>query len=572
MKLQDMSIRIKILFVALLGPIIVAVLFAWFRISDIKSNAIDNMEQKSMAIVLMAEATRNQMARKLELGILKPFEEIDPSKIIEAVPVVSAMQTAAINAQKVGYEFRVPKVSPRNPQNTPTPFESEILARLKAEDLDEITITTEDHVKYFKAIRLTEDCMFCHGDPAGEKDPTGGIKEGWRVGEIHGAFEIISSLEATNDKIARTSGTIILWAVGILGLIFGVAWFLLQTSVIKPLEGAQDYIETIAGGDFTKECEIHGKDEFGTIITYLQKMVASLKQIINRIADSSKILRESSVDLGTDASEFTSASNELSEHAHSVATSAKEMSSNMNSVAAATEEAATNVSIVSDATRDMSATIQEISSNTTKTQEIAARAVSRAESASGQVDELGSAAEKIGKVTETITEISEQTNLLALNATIEAARAGEAGKGFAVVANEIKDLAKQTAEATFEIRSQIEGIQSTTSNTVLEIQEITKVINEINEIVVVVVAAVEEQNVTTNEIAENISQATQGLQEVTENISQSSAVADELSADIDQVSGESTAIASRCTDLTEKAESLKELSEKLESEIRKFKV
>ena len=65
-------------------------------------------------------------------------------------------------------------------------------------------------------------------------------------------------------------------------------------------------------------------------------------------------------------------------------------------------------------------------------------------------------------MTETITEISEQTNLLALNATIEAVRAGEAGKGFAVVANEIKDLAKQTPEATADIKAKISKIQAAT--------------------------------------------------------------------------------------------------------------
>jgi len=80
------------------------------------------------------------------------------------------------------------------------------------------------------------------------------------------------------------------------------------------------------------------------------------------------------------------------------------------------------------------------------------KAVRQSQSATGRVDELGVAATEISKVTEVITEISEQTNLLALNATIEAARAGEAGKGFAVVANEIKELAKQTAEATLDIR------------------------------------------------------------------------------------------------------------------------
>ena len=79
----------------------------------------------------------------------------------------------------------------------------------------------------------------------------------------------------------------------------------------------------------------------------------------------------------------------------------------------------------------------------------------------------------IGKVTETITEISAQTNLLALNATIEAARAGTAGKGFAVVANEIKELAKQTTAATEDIKSRIEGVQTSTALGISEIEEVT---------------------------------------------------------------------------------------------------
>ena len=101
-----------------------------------------------------------------------------------------------------------------------------------------------------------------------------------------------------------------------------------------------------------------------------------------------------------------------------------------------------------------------------------------------------------------------------MNATIEAARAGEAGKGFAVVANEIKELARQTAAATVNIKDQISEMQNTTSITVADIEQISVVILEINNVINGIATAVEEQSAASGEIANNISQASLGIAEI----------------------------------------------------------
>ncbi len=568
---KRISIKTKIITIALAGPILIAFLFAWLQIREIKTQAIRNIENKSKAIVMMAEASRTQMANKLKKGIIKPFEEIKAETILEAVPVVTAMQIAAVNAKASDYEFRAPKINPRNPANMPSEEERAVLQELREKDLPDKLVITRDTVKYFKPIKLTADCLFCHGDSRGDKDPTGGIKEGWKTGEMHGAFEIISSLEKTNAQIRKSAINIIAVTICMLLLIAVTVWFLLQTSIISPLKKAGNYISAIARGDLTEDFHSESEDEIGEMVHALKQMRDELSSILGNISRTSIILETSADDLGKSADNSTSGAKELSDRSVSVTCLAEEMSSNMNNVAAATEEASTNISLVSDAARDMSSTINEISTNTEKTQLITSKAVSQVESASAQIDELGAAAEKIGIVTSTITEISQQTDLLALNATIEAARAGEAGKGFAVVANEIKDLARQTAEATFEIRSQIEGIQHSTTNTVTEIQEITRVINEVNEIVMMVVAAVEEQNITTNEIAENISQATIGIQEVTQNVSNSSVAASEVADNISKVSDESVEIVDRGSNLISKAEELKKLAKELKEIVSPFK-
>ena len=571
MKFRDLSIKWKILLITFAGPVLIASLLAWQRIDDIRSKSEKALVDKSKAIVLMAEATRNQMSRKLEMGIIKSLEQIDSSKVIEAVPVVTAMQVAAINAEKSGYTFRAPKISPRNPQNTPTPGELAVIQELTDKNSDEKIIVGDNDIRYFKAIRLTKDCLYCHGDPKGEKDPTGGTKEGWHEGEIHGAFEIISSLNEAKAEILNAKISIGAWTLGILCIVALVTWLLMEKNVIQPLRNSSCYIKEIANGNLAATIVSSGKDEFGQMTANLQSMAADLGKMIREIINASEELLSSSDILRTTADGFVAGSKETSERAISVAAAAEEMSSNMNSVAAATEEAATNISLVSNSTEQMAATIREIAKNTETAQNITSKAVNEASAASARIDELGDAASKIGRVTETITDISGQTNLLALNATIEAARAGEAGKGFAVVAHEIKELARQTADATLEIKSQIDGIQSSASATVSQIANITKVINEVNEIVVIIVAAVEEQNVTTNEIAENISQATLGIQEVTENVTQSSQVAELVASDISSVSQESTEMSNKSHALSESANNLKELSQQLQKMIIRFK-
>ncbi len=209
---------------------------------------------------------------------------------------------------------------------------------------------------------------------------------------------------------------------------------------------------------------------------------------------------------------------------------------------------------------------------TREARDITADAVALAKSSSEKVDALGAAANEISKVTQVITDISDQTNLLALNATIEAARAGDAGKGFAVVAHEIKELAKQTAAATSEIRNSIESIQNSTAETVTEIRQISEVINKVDNIVADIATSVEEQSATTNEISANVQQAAQGIGEVNGNVAESSAVASMVAADIAKVSQTAAELAENGSDVKNSAQDIEKIAGYLKTLSDQFKI
>ena len=387
-----------------------------------------------------------------------------------------------------------------------------------------------------------------------------------KAAEIQKTKEIKSAIASQRNELIGI--IIILFVLGA-----GVITYI-SLKITIPIKHAGEMLKDIAQGegDLTKRLKVETKDEVGEMAEWFNKFIETIQKIIKDVAQNANQVREASVELSEISKQMTSGAEQTSEKANVVAAAGEEMSSNMSSVAAATEEAATNVNMVATAAEQMITTINEIAQNSEKASNITSKAVDQTQSASNKVDELGSAANEIGKVVETITEISEQVNLLALNATIEAARAGEAGKGFAVVANEIKDLAKQTAEATQEIKGKIGAIQGSTGATVTEIGQILKVINDVNDIVSTIATAVEEQSVTTREIAQNVAQASKGIQEVNENVAQSSIVAGDIAKDIENVNQASGEMSNSSNHVNMSAEALARLSETLNGMVGKFKV
>ncbi|MCP4114247.1 MAG: methyl-accepting chemotaxis protein [Desulfobacteraceae bacterium] len=357
-------------------------------------------------------------------------------------------------------------------------------------------------------------------------------------------------------------------------LVIGILTYIISGRFSKPINMMVDGLKDIAQGegDLTMRLESYSQDEVGEMAKWFNVFVEKMQGVTTNIAGNSDDLHSSSTTLLYISKEMAEGAGKMALKSNAVATAAEEMSSNLSSVTATVEESSTNINMVSAAAEEMTSTISEIAQNTERTRVTSNQTVARTQKASESINFLSRSAQEIGKVVETINDISEQTNLLSLNATIEAARAGQAGKGFTVVASEIKELAKQTAQATLEIKEKIESIQESTQKTVSEIEEITDGIGNVNEMIDTVAAAVEEQSVTTKEIATNVSQAAQGIQEVTESVSQSSVVSNEIAKDISDVSHTVSAMSENSSQVDSSAGELSRLSIELKTTVNLFKI
>jgi len=246
---------------------------------------------------------------------------------------------------------------------------------------------------------------------------------------------------------------------------------------------------------------VSGDDAIGRVGDGLAKLLSDLRSSVAMIAETSGAL--------------AAAADELQVVSTRMGETSANTSTQVNGMTAATAAVAGNVRMVSTGAEELSDSIREIARNAHDASSIAAKGVEAARLTNERVGRLGDSSAEISEIVRVITGIAEQTNLLALNATIEAARAGEAGKGFAVVANEVKELAKETNKATEHISAKINAIQNDTWLSIESIGAILTIIDQIASFQTSIASAVEQQAVTTSEIARSVTDAGAGSSQIT---------------------------------------------------------
>lgn len=465
--------------------------------NTIRKQGIELTQNTMRSAVLEAENVRSVISELNQSGSfdtpklveeLKNAPDMRKTKLYKTIPVVAAWLAIQEVANKEDFEFRVPKPQARNPKNTPTPQEQEIIDKIEREQLEEyFTVDSKTNkIIYARPIKLTPDCLSCHGDPATSptkdgKDLAGFQMENWKTGETHGAFVLMADMKRVDDVVARGMMHTFLWIAPVVLLIAGGFYWMNRKMIVAPLS----------------------------------KSIWAINQAAEETHKAS--------------GEISSASQTLAQGASQQAANLEETSSALTEINSQAQNAAQ--------TAQSATTLSEQAKHSATTGNEAMQRMSEA------ITEIRKSADDTGRIIKVIDEIAFQTNLLALNAAVEAARAGEAGKGFAVVAEEVRALAIRSAEAARNTTGLIEQSVQYAERGVKISEEVAKSLNEI-------VTASAKVNALIGEIAAGTQQQSEGITQVANAVTSIDRVTQGNAAAAEQSASACTELAGQAQQLT----------------------
>lgn len=355
----------------------------------------------------------------------------------------------------------------------------------------------------------------------------------------------------------------------------------------KKFLALKDQLIKVGSGDLSIDnISIQSNDEFGAIGQNFSKITSKISSLVKNVKSSSETVLQTSVALEGLASETDKSANELASAIDSIAKTSEIQSKNSEECANKANSLSDKINRVLTGTEVMNTeaeTFNILIDKGLETVNLLTRKSSDALDSTAKVNEIVLKVHdnslSIGNITKTVSKIAEQTNLLALNAAIEAARAGEAGKGFSVVADEVKKLAEQVTESIVEIETLIKEIQlhsneavsamsdaseivksenTSSTDTKKIFSDISDVVFEMSAVVSEIKSANDEMGIEKDSLVDLITEISSQSQETSASIEEAAANAENQTASMNKVSNYS--------------KTLKELSEKLESEILAFKL
>ena len=351
--------------------------------------------------------------------------------------------------------------------------------------------------------------------------------------------------DGSREKHALTVTLAGLFSVLGLGSLISVAILAgVITVMFRPLSAFMGFMERFSKGDFTKMATVCCEDEIGRLSKMANELLFKFGNIFFTLKTNASDLKDSADKMSRVEEDLRNESTQLSDASRGIADS-------VNSIASNIEEIAHSMT-------DMVTASEEIANTITTAATHSQSAMDKAQQADQVIHRLGESSEQIGNITQVIQAIAAQTNLLALNATIEAARAGEAGKGFAVVANEVKELAKQTTEATEQISDMIQNIQNDTKQAVVATDEITEIISQLSDLSNTIASAAEEQTATLSEIRMNVEDMKTGV--------------DHVAGDTENLAGQALAVSKDAAVISESKDKILKLTSELNGLLKRYRI
>lgn len=317
-----------------------------------------------------------------------------------------------------------------------------------------------------------------------------------------------------------------------------------KISYVKQIPGTDFFIGTGVYIDNIKE-DLEGfkKSVISESEVYMLYSLAILAAVLGLMLFVLMLIMRSSKNIvKSSARSLFTAAEQVSLASGQIAKSSSQMASSVSEQAATIEEISSNLHEISAKTKETTENAEQV---TLMVGEVSCAISSGKDTLSEMttvINEIKKSSDDTGKIIKTIDEIAFQTNLLALNAAVEAARAGEAGKGFAVVADEVRNLARRSAEAAKSTSDLIDSARTNSLKGVAvtgKVEELFKQIFEavqvVDELIKKVSSSAIEQETSINEINSAVSQLQNVSQSDAAGIEEMAAAGEELSAQANSI-------------------------------------